>query len=95
MLAATPLEVVADYYPAFSELDEYQALEVLSTVPTLVVGGENDMITPIERTARIIDLLSKAEAIRVENCGHLGMIEKHEIFNDALDRLLTRVREGI
>ena len=31
------------------------------------------------------------EAIRVENCGHLGMIEKHEVFNDALDRLLARV----
>jgi pimeloyl-ACP methyl ester carboxylesterase len=40
-------------------------------------------------------LLPKAEAIRVENCGHLGMIEKHEIFNDALDRLLERVRADL
>ena len=92
MLAQIPLEVVADYYPAFAELDEFRALEILSTVPTVVVGGENDVITPIEHTARIIDLLPKAEAIRVENCGHLGMIEKHEIFNDALDRLIERVR---
>jgi pimeloyl-ACP methyl ester carboxylesterase len=92
MLSQIPLEVVADYYPAFAELDEFRALEILSTVPTVVVGGENDVITPIEHTARIIDLLPKAEAIRVENCGHLGMIEKHEIFNDALDRLIDRVR---
>ena len=92
MLAQIPLEVVADYYPAFAELDEFRALEILSTVPTIVVGGVNDVITPIEHTARIIDLLPKAEAIRVENCGHLGMIEKHEIFNDALDRLIDRVR---
>jgi pimeloyl-ACP methyl ester carboxylesterase len=92
MLAQIPLEVVADYYPAFAELDEFRALEILSTVPTVVVGGEDDVITPIEHTARIIDLLPKAEAIRVENCGHLGMIEKHEIFNDALDRLIERVR---
>jgi pimeloyl-ACP methyl ester carboxylesterase len=92
MLAQIPLEVVADYYPAFAELDEFRALEILSTVPTVVVGGENDVITPIEHTARIIDLLPKAEAIRVENCGHLGMIEKHEIFNEALDRLIDRVR---
>jgi pimeloyl-ACP methyl ester carboxylesterase len=28
----------------------------------------------------------------VEDCGHLGMIEKHEIFNGALDALLARVR---
>jgi pimeloyl-ACP methyl ester carboxylesterase len=92
MLAEIPLEVVADYYPFFGELDEFRALEILSTVPTVVVGGENDVITPIEHTARIIDLLPKAEAVRVENCGHLGMIEKHEIFNDAVERLIDRVR---
>jgi pimeloyl-ACP methyl ester carboxylesterase len=91
MLAGVPLEVVADYFPAFEEVDEFRALEILSTVPTVVIGGENDVITPIEHTARIIDLLPKAEAIRVENCGHLGMIEKHEIFNDAVDGLIDRV----
>ena len=92
MLADIPLEVVADYYPAIGELDEYQALELVSKVPTVVVGGENDMITPIEHTARIIEWLPNAEAIRVPECGHLGMIEKHEIFNAALDRLIARVR---
>jgi pimeloyl-ACP methyl ester carboxylesterase len=92
MLADIPLEVVADYYPAIGELDEYQALEMVSKVPTAVVGGENDMITPIEHTARIIEMLPNAEGIRVPECGHLGMIEKHEIFNAALDRLVERVR---
>jgi pimeloyl-ACP methyl ester carboxylesterase len=95
MLAEIPLEVVADYFPAFSEVDEFRALEILTTVPTVVVGGEDDVITPIEHTARIIDLLPKAEAIRVEKCGHLGMIEKHEIFNDALDGLIDRVRADL
>lgn len=95
MLAEIPLEVVADYFPAFEEVDEFRALEVLSAVPTVVVGGEDDVITPIEHTARIIDLLPKAEAIRVENCGHLGMIEKHEVFDDALDRLIERVRADL
>jgi pimeloyl-ACP methyl ester carboxylesterase len=95
MLAEIPLEVVADYYPAIGELDEFGALEIVSTVPAVVVGGENDMITPIEHTARIIELLPKAEAIRVEECGHLGMIEKHDVFNGALDRLLERVRAGL
>jgi pimeloyl-ACP methyl ester carboxylesterase len=95
MLAEIPLEVVADYYPAFDDLDESRALKIVSSVPIVVVGGENDVITPIEHTARIIDLLPKAEAIRVENCGHLGMIEKHEIFNDALDLLIDRVRADL
>jgi pimeloyl-ACP methyl ester carboxylesterase len=95
MLAAIPLEVVADYYPAFHDLDEYRALETLGKVPTAVVGGENDVITPIDHTARIMELLPDAEAIRVQNCGHLGMIEKHEIFDAALDALVARVRERL
>jgi pimeloyl-ACP methyl ester carboxylesterase len=60
-----------------------------------VIGGEDDMITPIEHTARIVEALPNSEAIRVPACGHLGMIEKHEIFDGALDRLLERVREGM
>jgi pimeloyl-ACP methyl ester carboxylesterase len=95
MLAEIPMEVVADYFPAFQEVDEFRALEILSALPTVVVGGEDDVITPIEHTARIIDLLPKAEAIQVENCGHLGMIEKHEVFDDALDRLIERVRADL
>ena len=94
-LFCTSAGEMADYLPAFREFDEYHSLEIVGTVPTLVIGGENDMMTPIEHTARIIDLLPKAEAIRIENCGHLGMIEKHYIFNGALDRLLARVREGM
>ena len=30
MLGQTPLEVVADFYPAFAELDEYEAFDVLA-----------------------------------------------------------------
>ena len=57
-----------------------------------MIGGEDDMITPIERTARIIELLPHAEPLRLADCGHLGMIEHHAIFNEVLDGLLDRVR---
>ncbi len=92
MLSETSLEVVADFYPAFAELDEYQALQQLQHVEMAVVGGEDDMITPIHHTARMIELLPHAETRRVPHCGHLGMIEHHEIFNGVLDRLIDRVR---
>ena len=92
MLAETSLDVVADFYPSFAELDEYAALEIMSAIETAVVGGEEDMITPIEHTARIMELLPAAGATRVPDCGHLGMIEHHKIFNDVLDDLVARVR---
>ncbi len=91
MLGETSLEVVADFYPTFAELDEYRAFEVLGRVPCVVVGGVDDLITPIEHTDKIIELLPDAEAIRVERCGHLGLIEHHEVFSGALDDLYARV----
>ena len=92
MLADIPLEVVADFYPAFAELDEYEALAVLRSVETAVVGGEDDVITPVDHTDKIIALLPGADTRRLARCGHMGMIEHHEVFNSVLDHLVERVR---
>jgi pimeloyl-ACP methyl ester carboxylesterase len=92
MLAKTPLEVVADFYPAFGDLDEYEVLATIGSLPVLVIGGEDDRWTPIEHTERIMELLPDAVALQVESCGHLGMIEHHHVFNERLDELIDRVR---
>ncbi len=91
MLAQTSLEVVADFYPTFSELDEYAAFEVLGRVPCAVVGGIDDVITPIEHTDRIIELLPDAAATRVEHCGHLGLMEHPAAFSAAIEDLYARL----
>ncbi|MFC7625117.1 alpha/beta fold hydrolase [Microlunatus sp. GCM10028923] len=93
MLGRTPLEVVADFYPAFAELDEYEALRVLRGIPTAVVGGLDDVITPIEHTDKIIALLPDAESHRLERCGHLGIIDRHSEINPVLDRLIARAQQ--
>ena len=95
MLAGTPLEVVADFYPAFDELDEYAALAGIGVVPTVVVGGEDDMFTPVAHMDKITERLPDAVALRLQHCGHLGMIEHHEAVNEVLDDLLDRVRERL
>ena len=92
MLSKTPLEVVADFYPAFAELNEYQALPGLSKLPVVVVGGEDDLFTPVEHTERITELLPDAVALRLPHCGHLGMIEHPDAVNEVIEELLDRVR---
>jgi pimeloyl-ACP methyl ester carboxylesterase len=95
MLAETSLEVVADFYPTFRDLDEYQAFEVVGRVPCAVVGGEDDLITPIEHTDKILELVPHAAALRVPDCGHLGMIEHHELFSGVVDALYDSVAGGV
>ena len=92
MLGQTPLEVIADFYPAFAELDEYEAFHVLRRVETAVIGGEDDTVTPVHHTDRIIEALPDADVRRLANCGHLGIIEHAGAFNEVLEAMIARVR---
>jgi pimeloyl-ACP methyl ester carboxylesterase len=95
MLGQTPMSVISDFYPAFAELDEYDAFNVLATVETAVIGGEDDAITPIRHTDKIIELLPGADVRRLPDCGHMGIIEHHEIFNQVLADLIARARRHL
>jgi pimeloyl-ACP methyl ester carboxylesterase len=90
MLGTTPMSVVADYFPAFGEVDERPAFPTLRRVETAVIGGIDDLITPIEHTDRIIQLLPRADAHRIPRCGHMGIIEHSEVYNSILDGLVRR-----
>ena len=90
MLAATPIDVVADFYPGFDTHDRLTALAALSWAPTLVVGGTEDAITPIEHTRRMASLLPSAEVLELEGAGHMAQLERAEEVNDALERLLDK-----
>ena len=95
MLGQIPLDVLADFYPAFAELDEYEAFDVLRRVETAVIGGEDDTVTPVHHTDRIIEALPDADVRRLADCGHMGIIEHAGAFNEVLDKLLARVRAGL
>ncbi len=95
MLAETSLEVVADFYPAFSEVDETGAFEVLAGVETAVIGGREDAITPAVHTQQIIELLPGAHAVTLEECGHMGMIGHADEFNEVLQQLVDRVTRNL
>ncbi|MFX4272299.1 alpha/beta fold hydrolase [Propionibacteriaceae bacterium Y1685] len=95
MLGDTPMSVIGDYYPAIGEVDEMAALEVLSRVETAVIGGRSDVITPVEHTERIIERLPGADARILDDCGHMGIIEHHEEFNEVLGAMVTRARRHL
>ena len=77
---------------SLAELNEYEALSALNKLPIAVVGGMDDMVTPIAHTERMVELLPDAEATLLPACGHLGMIEHYEACNAVLDRLVDRAR---
>ncbi len=61
------------------------------TVPTLVVVGEEDVITPVPEAERIAALVPGARLVRLPAVGHLPPMEAPEAFNRLLAGFLAEV----
>ncbi|MFF8835958.1 alpha/beta fold hydrolase [Streptomyces sp. NPDC015130] len=90
MIEATPIDVVAEFYPAFAEHDKAAALAVFADMPVLALAGDNDLVTPSSHTEAIAGLLPDAELVIVPDGGHLVMLEHPEAVTDRLADLLVR-----
>jgi pimeloyl-ACP methyl ester carboxylesterase len=90
MFSVTPMDVLADFYPAFLDLDQSEGLEVVNRVPTAVVGAAQDLVLPLRHTEAILDRLPDAEQLILDPSGHLAMIEHHDAVNAELDALVNR-----
>ncbi|MER6080299.1 alpha/beta hydrolase [Streptomyces sp. NPDC001833] len=90
MIESTPIDVVAEFYPAFTDHDKTAALAYFQNLPVLVLAGVQDLVTPSEHSEVIADLLPDAELVLVADAGHLVMLEHPEVVTDRLADLLTR-----
>lgn len=90
MIEGTPIDVVAEYYPAFNDHDKTEAIAHFADLPVLVLAGVGDLVTPSEHSEAIADLLPDAEMVLVPDAGHLVMLEHPEVVTDRLADLLTR-----
>jgi abhydrolase domain-containing protein 8 len=59
-------------------------------IPTLVINGEADGLTPISGAKELTMLLPNAEMIVVEKASHLVMMEQPEIVNEIISNFITR-----
>ncbi|RZU33165.1 alpha/beta fold hydrolase [Blastococcus saxobsidens] len=96
MIAGTPVDVIAEFYPALAGLDETGSLEPLRAVPTLVLTGDRDTMIPKEHSELIVERLGGPEDVRVEyvvvpGAGHMVPLEEPGEVSDALAGLIRRV----
>jgi pimeloyl-ACP methyl ester carboxylesterase len=91
MIAGTPVDVIAEFYPALAGLDGTGALEPLSRIPTLVLTGDSDRMIPKEHSELIAERLPDTEFVVVPDAGHMVLLEKPDVVDAALADLLRRV----
>ncbi|MGB7529420.1 alpha/beta fold hydrolase [Sphingobacterium cellulitidis] len=70
--------------------DTTEVLEKIS-VPTLIIRGKEDKITPAPLMEELSKLIKGSKYIEMEDCGHLPNLENHEEFNLHMNKLLLEV----
>jgi pimeloyl-ACP methyl ester carboxylesterase len=88
MTAATPAQVVGDFWASLDEHDKRHALKTLSTIPTLVLVGERDRLTPPADSRAMAAGIEGARLIELRDAGHCTMLEQPEAVNAAPDELV-------
>ncbi len=92
MLLASPPDVRADAGLAMSEMDLYHALPRV-TVPTLVMDGERDRLTPPSHARRIAaELPHLYRLIELPGTGHMGPLERPHEVSSALRALAMKIQ---
>jgi pimeloyl-ACP methyl ester carboxylesterase len=90
MLAATPIGVVAAFYPWLTEHNRYDALAALRRIPVLVVSATGDRLTPAAHSRELVRRMPSARLRELDGAGHMVMLECADEVNEALQDLLTR-----
>jgi pimeloyl-ACP methyl ester carboxylesterase len=92
MIASTPTDVIAEFYPTLAAHDKLAALDALRGLPAVVVIGERDRLTPPAHGRAIAAALPDSELVEVPEGGHVLMLEHPGIVTDAVADLVERVR---
>lgn len=93
MLTGTSIDVIADFAPGLIAYDRLAALPALIGIPTLVLCGDGDRMTPPANSELIAQALPGAELVEVEKAGHLPLMEAPTETNEALRRLMVKARD--
>ncbi|HTU98294.1 MAG TPA: alpha/beta hydrolase [Solirubrobacteraceae bacterium] len=88
MLVDTPPDVRAAVGVALSNMDLWDAVASI-TIPTVVIAGDSDRLTPPAHARRIAEALPQpADLIELADTGHMSPLERPQEVAEAVERLV-------
>lgn len=87
-LISSPGHTVVGFYEDAMLHDRAHALEVLGGIPTHVLVGTRDVLTPPSHARRIADRVSGSVLTVVPDAGHMLPLERDELVSGVLIRLV-------
>ncbi|GAB2632654.1 alpha/beta fold hydrolase [Nocardia goodfellowii] len=86
----TPIVTMASFLSAFMTFDRTDALDLLPTIPTLVLCGSADLMTPPSHSIAMAAAVEYSDLVLVEGAGHSVILEQPQQVARALGRLMAR-----
>lgn len=91
MRETTPATMIATLRAMRDRPDRTELLSTLVGLPTLVIVGAEDQITPPAVSRSMVEAIPSAELVEVEGAGHLPPVESPGTVNEALQTFLDRL----
>ncbi|MGQ0539879.1 MAG: alpha/beta fold hydrolase [Gemmatimonadaceae bacterium] len=92
MLAAAPVPGVVGALQAMRERMDSTATLGTITVPTLIVVGEDDVLTPVAEAEAMQGAISGSRLEVLERAGHVSNVERPAAFNHVVSEFLATLR---
>jgi pimeloyl-ACP methyl ester carboxylesterase len=94
MIREAPVGVIAEFYGALLGCDQRDVLGVLGKVPVTVVTGDRDRLIPPRLGAELAAEIPGARGVTVAGAGHVLMLERPDVINDAITGMLADIQQG-
>jgi pimeloyl-ACP methyl ester carboxylesterase len=91
MNSKTSVETLTKYLRTLYSHNRFPALSALRGVPVLVLVGTKDYLTPVNHSEEILRHLPEATLVKIDNSGHVVMLEKAGEVNTALIPFLEKI----
>ena len=95
MLGETPIDVISEFLPALQQHERQVALQTLAKVPSLVMVGAEDRLTPAQHSLDMARRLPHSVLEILPDSGHMMILEHYEQVNHQLRALVGRVRADL
>ncbi|GAA4149134.1 alpha/beta hydrolase [Actinomadura keratinilytica] len=94
MLAETRMDALFDFLHSMISTEVISECATLAPADTLVIGAENDRLTPVEHSLKIAECVPSARLEVIPTTGHMAMLERPDAVTGYLSDLIERVRRS-
>lgn len=93
-ILSTPVKTITNTLSSLAQRKEMREHLKNISVPTLVLCGIEDMVTPVDQSSFLIKQIPNSTLHSINGAGHLSNLEQPETFNKHLGDFVSKIRDS-